>query len=845
MKRSRTALRLLALLLACTFALFACGKPTDEATVTKLEITQAPAKVQFFVDEAFNHDGLKVSATLSDGTVTDVTANVAVSTPDTSTVGTKTVTVTYKGAETTYAVSVTQKSAVSLAVTTPPAKLAYVTGDTLDTAGLVVTATFDDGSDASIPASDYTLSQPDMTVIGQKAVTVYYGGRTAAFVITVAVNPDAPQLVFVPCTADEQAFLYEEYRSVQIGEGTDVAPYYRVADGQGNDKPGSGIRGAYYIYCVNALAPLASATARLRIGGGYRIDASVDGLIWIRLGDSDVENNVKPVGDDLVFALENYLDFTDNDGVLFFRFYGVADRGFGACLYRFQLDYTFAAGGTYEPPVGVPNGDVVYKHILSFASVGSGTELTYLYDAGTSMLNDGSEQYVPAHRYADNDQYWIYAVDAGSKIENARLGLYLRNRYRVWASLDAAYWTLVDSYLDAAEWEFETHYVTLHDTVAGFTDNTGVIYLKFSGKPGGEGMGIGLADFNLYYTLADEDAYVAPTGVEKPLSYVGSLSFLADGVEDTAFYTTAFGGGGNIETETTDWGSGVGNFNIPTGASFRASADYDNNGSFIYVINVGAKLANARLGIDIAAGHEVFISSDHTNWSSLAYGAGEHVRISYDIVLETEWPDFADNNGILFLKFVAVDGSWAGARLLELQLDYNLAGFTGDYPAPGGNPNLPPASYDNNIAFLANGVADTAYYTEAFGGHGDIETEPNNWGSGVGNFDIPTGASFRVGGSNDGYYIYAIDLGSAAVNARLILDIGAGHEVLISSDHINWQRLAYADGNQNRISYDIVLENAWSGFAENTGVLYLKFASVGVSCWTGARLLGLELQYNL
>ena len=71
----------------------------------------------------------------------------------------------------------------SIAVTTQPTKTVYTVGDTFDATGLVVTATYSDGTTA--PVTDYTLSTVDMSTAGTKTVTVTYEGKTATFEITV------------------------------------------------------------------------------------------------------------------------------------------------------------------------------------------------------------------------------------------------------------------------------------------------------------------------------------------------------------------------------------------------------------------------------------------------------------------------------------------------------------------------------------------------------------------------------------------------------------------------------------------------------------------------------------
>ena len=66
---------------------------------------------------------------------------------------------------------------------TAPDKTEYYVGDTLDTTGLVVTATYSDGSTS--PVTGYTLSEVNMSIAENKTITVTYGGKTATFEIIV------------------------------------------------------------------------------------------------------------------------------------------------------------------------------------------------------------------------------------------------------------------------------------------------------------------------------------------------------------------------------------------------------------------------------------------------------------------------------------------------------------------------------------------------------------------------------------------------------------------------------------------------------------------------------------
>lgn len=65
---------------------------------------------------------------------------------------------------------------------TAPTKTAYVVGDELDTTGMVVTASYDDGSSKDV--TGYEVSA-DLSTAGIKTVTVTYKDQTATFEITV------------------------------------------------------------------------------------------------------------------------------------------------------------------------------------------------------------------------------------------------------------------------------------------------------------------------------------------------------------------------------------------------------------------------------------------------------------------------------------------------------------------------------------------------------------------------------------------------------------------------------------------------------------------------------------
>lgn len=76
------------------------------ATVSSISIQSKPTKTVYTVGEKFDASGLAVKVTMSDGTTKTITSGFTLSNPDMSTVGTKTVTVTYSGKTTTFIITV-------------------------------------------------------------------------------------------------------------------------------------------------------------------------------------------------------------------------------------------------------------------------------------------------------------------------------------------------------------------------------------------------------------------------------------------------------------------------------------------------------------------------------------------------------------------------------------------------------------------------------------------------------------------------------------------------------------------------------------------------------------------
>ncbi len=159
--------------------------------LTKLIVTP-PTKTSYSFGEALDPAGMVVKAVYTDNSEREVTG-YEVTGYDPEKYGKQTVTIIYAGKKATFTVEVIDDRILveSIEVTTPPAKTEYLIKENLDTTGIVVTATYSDGTKAEVPADKLDFSGVNVLVSGDKTVTVTYKGEnirdkapTATFMVT-------------------------------------------------------------------------------------------------------------------------------------------------------------------------------------------------------------------------------------------------------------------------------------------------------------------------------------------------------------------------------------------------------------------------------------------------------------------------------------------------------------------------------------------------------------------------------------------------------------------------------------------------------------------------------------
>lgn len=155
--------------------------------LSKIVVTTPPTKQSYTLGDTLNLSGMVITAHYTNGTtkrVTNYTTSPA-NGSTLSTAGTQTITVSYTEDDitktTTLDVSIDARTIESIAVTTPPTNRTYSVGANLDLSGMVVTATYTDGTSGAI--TNYTVSPTSGSTLSTNGrhyihVTVTQGNTT-------------------------------------------------------------------------------------------------------------------------------------------------------------------------------------------------------------------------------------------------------------------------------------------------------------------------------------------------------------------------------------------------------------------------------------------------------------------------------------------------------------------------------------------------------------------------------------------------------------------------------------------------------------------------------------------
>lgn len=220
--------------------------------LVSIAITTPPAKTTYVSGETFNPAGMIVTATYSNGATLKATGYSF--SPDTElTDGTTSVTIEY----TEGGVTKTAEQAItvvhrleSISITTKPTKTTYEYGDSFQSAGMVVKATYSDGATANV--TGYSCSPTLLSTVGTQTITVSYTERNVTKTATTSVTVNRKTISTVPSQSGSltynggsQSPTWNNYSTTQLTiggttSGTNAGSYtatftpksnYRWADG--------------------------------------------------------------------------------------------------------------------------------------------------------------------------------------------------------------------------------------------------------------------------------------------------------------------------------------------------------------------------------------------------------------------------------------------------------------------------------------------------------------------------------------------------------------------------------------------------------------------------------------
>ena len=220
--------------------------------LVSIAITTPPAKTTYVSGETFSPAGMIVTATYSNGATLKATGYSF--SPDTAlTDGTTSVTIEY----TEGGVTKTAEQAITVVhrltkieITAQPTKTTYEYGDSFQSAGMVVKATYSDGATANV--TGYSCSPTVLSTVGTQTITVSYTENGVTKTATTSVTVNRKTISAVPSqsgtltyTGSSQSPSWSNYNTTQLTiggttSGTNAGSYtatftpksnYRWADG--------------------------------------------------------------------------------------------------------------------------------------------------------------------------------------------------------------------------------------------------------------------------------------------------------------------------------------------------------------------------------------------------------------------------------------------------------------------------------------------------------------------------------------------------------------------------------------------------------------------------------------
>lgn len=172
-----------------TIKAFTTTELIDES-LKSIEIVTPPNKTSYFEGENFDKTGMVIRANYNSKTNPSVildSSSYNITNGTNLKVGQTSVTITYEDKSIEQTINVEENTVTELKITTPPSKTEYKEGQSFDKTGMVVEATYKDGT--SQPISDYIIEDGNNLKPSQTYIIISYGEQKVEQPITVTPNP--------------------------------------------------------------------------------------------------------------------------------------------------------------------------------------------------------------------------------------------------------------------------------------------------------------------------------------------------------------------------------------------------------------------------------------------------------------------------------------------------------------------------------------------------------------------------------------------------------------------------------------------------------------------------------
>ena len=153
--------------------------------VKSIEITKQPVKTEYIEGQKIDTTGMIVTATYSDNTTSEI-RGYEIDLKDELEISNEKVIVTYGEKSAEFAITVKENTVTKVEITKQPTKTEYIEGQKFDATGMIVKATYLDGTEKEI--TDYTIENGNELGKDVTEIEIKFGKFSAFVPVTVSEN---------------------------------------------------------------------------------------------------------------------------------------------------------------------------------------------------------------------------------------------------------------------------------------------------------------------------------------------------------------------------------------------------------------------------------------------------------------------------------------------------------------------------------------------------------------------------------------------------------------------------------------------------------------------------------